>query len=316
MRAECRTHGVDALDIMGPILERLTVHLKLAPQEKPGLFQDLTEAKTREIEAVSFAFRHDDGQNTQDLDRAEVVLVGVSRAMKTPTMLYMAYRGWFAANVPLVPGLPPPDALLAVPSDRVFCLVMSPERLQQLRRVRAEEDVDSAASLRFARSDSRRAVLRRGTLPQAPLASHRHDRQVGRRGRPRNHRMARRKRSRATCREGDGHVVAGNLHIRENALDNLLRPLRTLHFAAAGEMITAAPPPGARWSVSLSPAFTPFLLMLTLVPTLSASAPSAKICASYSPSPRKLKRNLQVAGVPIRHGPDVPRCSRFAGRSR
>ena len=140
MRAESRTHGVDALDIMGPILERLTVHLEIAPQEKPGLFQDLTEAKTREIEAVSFAFRHDDGQNSQDLERAEVVLVGVSRAMKTPTMLYMAYRGWFAANVPLVPGLPPPDTLLALPSDRVFCLVMAPERLQQLRRVRAEED--------------------------------------------------------------------------------------------------------------------------------------------------------------------------------
>jgi [pyruvate, water dikinase]-phosphate phosphotransferase / [pyruvate, water dikinase] kinase len=140
MRAECRTHGIDALDIMGPILERLTVHLNVAPQEKPGLFQDLAEAKSREIAAVSFAFRHDDGQNNEDLDRAEVVLVGVSRAMKTPTMLYMAYRGWFAANVPLTPGLAPPEPLLAVPSDRIFCLVMAPERLQQLRRVRAEED--------------------------------------------------------------------------------------------------------------------------------------------------------------------------------
>ena len=140
MRAQCRIHGVEALDIMGPILERLAVHLNVAPQEKPGLFQDLSEAKVREIEAVSFAFRHDDGQHVHDLERAEVVLVGVSRAMKTPTMLYMAYRGWFAANVPLVPGLSPPDALLAVPSERVFCLVMAPERLQQLRRVRAEED--------------------------------------------------------------------------------------------------------------------------------------------------------------------------------
>jgi [pyruvate, water dikinase]-phosphate phosphotransferase / [pyruvate, water dikinase] kinase len=140
MRAETRTHGVDALDIMGPILERLTTHLKLAPQEKPGLFQTLSEAKAREIEAVSFAFRHDDGQNAQNLERAEVVLVGISRTMKTPTMLYLAYRGWFAANVPLVPGLPPPKELLAVPSDRVFCLTMTPERLQQLRRVRADEE--------------------------------------------------------------------------------------------------------------------------------------------------------------------------------
>jgi regulator of PEP synthase PpsR (kinase-PPPase family) len=106
----------------------------------PGLFQDLTEAKTRQIEAVSFAFRHDDGQNAEDLDRAEVVLAGVSRAMKTPTMLYLAYRGWFAANVPLVPGIPPPKGLTDLPADRVFCLVMAPEKLQQLRRVRAEED--------------------------------------------------------------------------------------------------------------------------------------------------------------------------------
>jgi regulator of PEP synthase PpsR (kinase-PPPase family) len=157
MRAESRTHGVDALDIMGPILERLTVHLKIVPQEKPGLFQELTEAKSREIEAVSFAFKHDDGRNTQDLERAEVVLVGVSRAMKTPTMLYMAYRGWFAANVPLAPGLPLPDTLLALPSDRVFCLVISPDRLQQLRRVRAEEDAIPLHP--YASLDSIRAEL-------------------------------------------------------------------------------------------------------------------------------------------------------------
>ncbi len=140
MRTEARTHSVDAIDMLGPILDRLTVHLKLTPQERPGLFQDLTEAKTREIEAVSYAFRHDDGQNNQELDRAEVVLVGVSRAMKTPTMLYLAYRGWYAANVPLMPGLEPPPSLLAVPVDRVFCLVTAPERLQQLRRARAEEE--------------------------------------------------------------------------------------------------------------------------------------------------------------------------------
>jgi regulator of PEP synthase PpsR (kinase-PPPase family) len=140
LRAEARQANVDSLDLMGPILERLAMHLKTEPQEKPGLFQDLSDAKTREIEAVAFAFRHDDGQNPQDLDRAEVVLVGVSRAMKTPTMLYLAYRGWFAANVPLAPGVPPPDALLKVPSDQVFCLIPTAERLQQLRRVRAEEE--------------------------------------------------------------------------------------------------------------------------------------------------------------------------------
>jgi regulator of PEP synthase PpsR (kinase-PPPase family) len=140
MVSETRLHGVDALDMMGPILDRLARHLKLDPQEKPGLFQQLVEARTREIEAVAFAFRHDDGQNPGDLERAEVILVGISRTMKTPTMLYLAYRGWFAANVPLVPGIGPPKSLLAVPAGRVFYLAAAPDSLQQMRRARAEEE--------------------------------------------------------------------------------------------------------------------------------------------------------------------------------
>lgn len=137
MLAEARRHGVDALDLMGPLLDRLTHHLQASPQEKPGLFRQLAEARTREIEAVEFAFRHDDGQHPEDLGRAEVVLVGPSRTMKTPTTLFLAYRGWFVANVPLVPGTPLPSALDELPVQMVFCLTMSANRLVELRRARA-----------------------------------------------------------------------------------------------------------------------------------------------------------------------------------
>jgi len=138
MLDEARTRAVDALDLMGPLLERFAAYLKLSPEGKPGLLEQLAEARSRQIEAVEFAFHHDDGQNAEDLLRAEVVLVGVSRTMKTPTMLYLAYRGWFAANVPIVPGLPLPDNLLAVPPHRVFCLRAAPSRLLELRRTRAK----------------------------------------------------------------------------------------------------------------------------------------------------------------------------------
>lgn len=138
MLAEVRLQSVDALDLMGPVLDRLATHLGLSPLEKPGLYKQLTEAKSREIEAVEFAFRHDDGQHVEELGDAEIVLVGVSRTMKTPTMLYLAYRGWFAANVPLILEIEPHKGLFAVPAERVFCLAMHPNRLQELRRVRAE----------------------------------------------------------------------------------------------------------------------------------------------------------------------------------
>lgn len=137
MLDEARAYGVDAMDLMGPLLDRLAQHLRLSPQERPGLFQQLAERRAREIEAVEFAFRHDDGQHVEELGRAEVVLVGVSRTMKTPTMLYLAYRGWFAANVPLVPEQEPPTALTSLPPERVFCMLMSPSRLLELRHARA-----------------------------------------------------------------------------------------------------------------------------------------------------------------------------------
>ncbi|MHB8901366.1 MAG: pyruvate, water dikinase regulatory protein [Thermoguttaceae bacterium] len=160
MLAEARRCGVEALDMLGPLLDRLAALLRLTPQEMPGLFEERLEARSREIEAVDFAFRHDDGAHLEDLDRAEVVLVGVSRSMKTPTMLHLASHGWFAANVPLIPELDLPGALLRVPSEKVFCLVMQAERLAQLRRIRAEREgipVESYASLAQAEKEVRLA---------------------------------------------------------------------------------------------------------------------------------------------------------------
>ena len=136
--AESRSHGVDTMDLLGPVLDRLATHLRLTPQEKPGLFKQLVQARSRQFEAVDFAFRHDDGQQADELSHAEVVLVGISRTMKTPTTLYLGYQGWFVGNVPIVPELPLPPALLALPSERIICLVMNPRRLLELRRVRAE----------------------------------------------------------------------------------------------------------------------------------------------------------------------------------
>jgi regulator of PEP synthase PpsR (kinase-PPPase family) len=140
MHTEAHTYGVDATDVMGPLLDRLATRLRLAPQEVPGLFEQLVEARTRQIDVVEFAFHHDDGQNSGDLSRAQVVLVGPSRTMKTPTMLYLAYRGWFAANVPLVAGVELPAGLVAVPPERVVCLMVSPTRLLELRKVRAHSE--------------------------------------------------------------------------------------------------------------------------------------------------------------------------------
>ena len=160
MVAESRRLDVDSFDLLGPVLDRVADRLKLEPLGQPGLSAKSEAGRLRSIEAVEYAFHHDDGQHTQDLNRAELVLVGVSRSMKTPTTLYLAYRGWLAANVPLILELDLPPALIKVPGSRVYYLHMEADQLQELRRVRARRDAIPSqpyTSLEYIRQELQQA---------------------------------------------------------------------------------------------------------------------------------------------------------------
>ncbi len=104
MRHEMLTMGrsldVTTIDLMGPLLARLSELLAVQPRSQPGLFQPFDSAYLQRIEAIDFTVRHDDGRNIDDLERAEIVLVGVSRTSKTPLSIYLAYRGWWVSLAP------------------------------------------------------------------------------------------------------------------------------------------------------------------------------------------------------------------------
>lgn len=133
-----RLHNVETIDLMGPLLARLAHQFSDSPSEKPGLFRDLNKEYFQRIEATEFAFRHDDGQHAEELPKAEIVLVGVSRTFKTPLSIYLAFKGWLVANVPIVLEIPPPSILFELPPGKVFGLVMDPRHLAALRQVRHE----------------------------------------------------------------------------------------------------------------------------------------------------------------------------------
>ncbi|MCL2385461.1 MAG: kinase/pyrophosphorylase, partial [Alphaproteobacteria bacterium] len=90
----------------------------------------------RRIEALNFTVLHDDGQQTENFEEADVVLMGVSRTSKTPTSIYLANRGIKAANIPLVPDIPLPDLVLGLEKPLVVGLVASAERIVQIRENR------------------------------------------------------------------------------------------------------------------------------------------------------------------------------------
>ena len=108
----CRENALPHVSMLDPILLVLENYLGVPMRAQPGRQHRLDADYFRRIEAVDFAVNHDDGQGTQDLARADVVLVGCSRMSKTPTCIYLAYRGIKAANIPFVPEIPLPDILL------------------------------------------------------------------------------------------------------------------------------------------------------------------------------------------------------------
>jgi hypothetical protein len=123
---------------MGPLLAQLTHQFSAPPLEKPGLFRELNKEYFRRIEAMEFAFRHDDGQRMHELTKADLVLVGVSRTFKTPLSIYFAFKGWLVGNVPVVLELAFPSLLFKLDPSRVFCLTSEARHLAALRRVRHE----------------------------------------------------------------------------------------------------------------------------------------------------------------------------------
>ncbi|HDD24951.1 MAG TPA: kinase/pyrophosphorylase [Chloroflexi bacterium] len=131
-----RTYNVETIDLMGPLLARLSDQLGTSPAEHPGIFRQLNDEYFRRIETMEFALRHDDGQRIHELEKAEIVLVGVSRTFKTPLSIYLAFRGWFTANVPIVPAVRPPAALFSLPPGKVCGLTMDPLHLAKLRQIR------------------------------------------------------------------------------------------------------------------------------------------------------------------------------------
>ena len=134
--AEKRVRGID---ILGPGIDLLSEVSGLGPRGVAGAIRQADEAYYDRIEAMEFAIKHDDGRNPEGLQEADVVLLGVSRTGKTPLSIYLASKGFYAANVPLVHGSEPPAEVFTLDPRRVFGLVSSTRVLAEIRSKRMAE---------------------------------------------------------------------------------------------------------------------------------------------------------------------------------
>lgn len=134
----CTERGLPHADLLEPAVGALREATGRDPSRvvtPVGVSEDYF----KRVQAMEFAIANDDGHLSNHLREADIVLVGVSRSGKTPLSMYLGYLGYKTANIPLVPGIPPPEQLFQVQRWKIVGLTIDPERLVEIRsrRVRA-----------------------------------------------------------------------------------------------------------------------------------------------------------------------------------
>ncbi len=128
------------VDLLGPLLHTLDQFLNVENNDREaGKLRSVDDMYFRRVEAIEFSVKHDDGKISNDLDKADIILVGISRTSKTPLSLFLGYKGWKVANIPLVKGTPLPDQLFEVDQKKVVGLTIDPSSLQKIRKNRLEK---------------------------------------------------------------------------------------------------------------------------------------------------------------------------------
>ena len=128
--------NVPCFGILGNLILSFSKLLNQKAIHKPSAQHVLDEDYYKRIDAIQFTMAHDDGKKVDDINNADVVLLGVSRTSKTPTSIYLANRGFKTVNVPLVPDQKIPNGLKKNKKSCIIGLIADPERLADIRRNR------------------------------------------------------------------------------------------------------------------------------------------------------------------------------------
>mgnify|MGYP006091548781 CR=1 FL=1 len=156
---------IPCFSILGELILNFSKLINQRATHIPSAQHVLDDIYYKRIDAIQFTMSHDDGKKIDDIENADIILLGVSRTSKTPTSIYLANRGYKTINIPLVLNHKIPEAIKQNPNK--YCVVglyLDPQRLSDIRRNRVvimnetrletytdikyiEEEVESAKNL-------------------------------------------------------------------------------------------------------------------------------------------------------------------------
>lgn len=132
----CAAMSLPCVSVLEPVLAVFQSYLGTPAGRRVGAQHVLDADYFRRIDALNFTMEHDDGQLPDDIDEADIVLIGISRTSKTPTSIYLANRGIKTANIPIVLGVPMPDSLAEAKRPLIVGLIATAERISHVRQNR------------------------------------------------------------------------------------------------------------------------------------------------------------------------------------
>ena len=136
---ECKKNNIPCFEALGNLISDFSKLLDQKASHKPSGQHVLDEEYYKRIEAVQFTMTHDDGKIISDLEKSDIILVGVSRTSKTPTSIYLANRGYRTSNIPIIPNKNLPEQLIQnLNKTCIIGLICDPIRLSDVRRNRVQ----------------------------------------------------------------------------------------------------------------------------------------------------------------------------------
>ena len=144
---ECNIKGIPCFGILGDLIISFSKLLDQKALNVPSRQHIMDDEYYKKIEAIQFTMNHDDGNSVEDIEKSDIILLGVSRTSKTPTSIYLANKGMKISNIPLVNENSVPDILKKDPQKKcVVGLTAEPDRLVDLRKNRMQSIKDNEST--------------------------------------------------------------------------------------------------------------------------------------------------------------------------
>ncbi len=135
-----KKNGCPEFDLTGGAMKFLEGAIQLQAHANLDALHELNQEYDQRIAAINYTVEHDDGLSGPTLEKADIVLMGISRTSKTPTSIYLANKGYKVANIPIVVGSAHHEMIKKYPRLRVVGLTIDPEKLIEVRQRRAEQE--------------------------------------------------------------------------------------------------------------------------------------------------------------------------------